>query len=140
MDVVVLIGRILLVSLFLSSGSMFHIGKREMASQYAASKGVPAATFLVPASGALIVVGGAMVLFGIWGDLGALLLLAFLIPTSAFMHNFWAIEDQMEAMNQQTHFMKNAGLAAGAIFAFVLFAYAGEDLGLTITGPLFELR
>ena len=81
-----------------------------------------------------------MVAFGVWGDLGALLLLVFVVPTAYFMHAFWKIQDPMQRANQQAHFMKNLALAGGSIMAFVLFAGLGRELGLTITGPLFDLR
>lgn len=77
---------------------------------------------------------------GIWADLGALLLFAFLIPTAFLMHPFWKEEDAMAKVNEQTQFLKDLGLAAGALFAFILFATAGEDLGFMVIGPLFDLE
>jgi putative oxidoreductase len=140
MDVIALIGRILFALIFLGSGSTGHIGQRKGMAQYASSQGVPAAEPLVVGSGVLILVGGLMIALGIWGDLGALLLLVFVVPTAYFMHAFWKVEDPMQRANQQAHFMKNLALAGGSIMAFVLFAGLGHDLGLTITGPLFNLR
>ncbi|MDQ3986023.1 MAG: DoxX family protein [Actinomycetota bacterium] len=139
MDVLILLGRILLSVHFVFSGLMFHIGKREMAAQFAQSKGVPAAALAVPLSGIVAVVGGLMVLLGIYADLGALLLLIFILPTSFFMHVFWKEQDPQEQANQQVHFFKNVQIAGGALLVFVLFAYGGEAVGLTITDPLFEL-
>jgi putative oxidoreductase len=140
MDVIALVGRILFALIFLGSGTMGHIGQRKGMAQYASSQGVPAAEALVVLSGLQILVGGLMVALGIWGDLGALLLLVFVVPTAYFMHAFWNVEDPMQRANQQAHFMKNLALAGGSIMAFVLFAGLGHDLGLTITGPLFNLR
>jgi putative oxidoreductase len=89
----------------------------------------------------MIVVGGLMVALGVWGDLGALLLLlVFVLATAFLIHAFWKVEDPHQRMDQQVQFMKNLGLAGGSILAFVLFAGLGHDLGLTITGPLFNLR
>lgn len=48
-----------------------------------------------------------MVLLGVWGDLGALFLVVFLIPTALYMHDFWKIEDPGEKQNRMSHFMKN---------------------------------
>jgi putative oxidoreductase len=140
MDVIALIGRILFSLIFLGSGTTGHIGQRKGMAQYASSQGVPAADALVVLSGLQILVGGLMVALGVWGDLGALLLLVFVVPTAYFMHAFWKVEDPMQRANQQAHFMKNLALAGGSIMAFVLFAGLGHDLGLTITGPLFNLR
>jgi putative oxidoreductase len=140
LDVIVLVGRIFLASIFLSSGIMGHLGQRKMMAQYASSKGVPAANFLVPASGLLIIAGGLMVLLGVWGDLGALFLVIFLVPTALYMHAFWKIEDAGEKANQMAHFMKNLAMAGGALLALAVFAYAGSDLGFTLTDSLFNLR
>ena len=64
----------------------------------------------------------------------------FVLATAFLVHAFWRFEDPHQRMDQQVHFMKNLGLAGGSILAFVLFAGLGHDLGLTITGPLFDLR
>ncbi|HEV8653868.1 MAG TPA: DoxX family protein [Actinomycetes bacterium] len=140
MDVIALIGRILFVLIFVASGTVGHIGQRKGMAQYAASQGVPAAEALVVLSGLLILVGGLMVALGVWGDLGALLLLVFVVPAAFWIHAFWKIQDPQQRANQQAHFMKNMALAGGCIMAFALFAGLGNDLGLTITGPLFHLR
>jgi putative oxidoreductase len=140
MDVIALIGRILFALIFLGSGTIGHIGQRKSMAQYASSQGVPAAEALVVWSGVLILVGGLMVALGVWGDLGALLLLVFVVPAALLIHAFWKVEDPMQRANQQAHFMKNLALAGGSIMAFVLFAGLGDDLGLTVTGPLFDLR
>ena len=140
MHVIAFIGRILLVLVFLGSGTTGHIGQRKGMAQYASSAGIPAAEPLVVLSGVMIVVGGLMVALGVWGDLGALLLLVFVLATAFLIHAFWKFADPHQRMDQQVHFMKNLGLAGGSILAFVLFAGLGHDLGLTITGPLFDLR
>ena len=60
-------------------------------SQYAAQKGVPFASLLVPLTGVQIGLGALMILLGIWADLGAALLVVFLIPTALTMHAFWKL-------------------------------------------------
>lgn len=138
MDVLVLIGRVLFVLIFLSSG-FAHFAATEAMAGYAQSRGVRSARPAVLASGALIVVGALMVLFGIWIDLGALFLLAFLVPTAVMMHAFWKESDPMAAMNERVQFFKDLSLAGAALFLFAFTAYLGSDLGLTITEPLFSL-
>jgi len=91
MDVIALIGRILLVLVFLGSGTTGHIGQRKGMAQYASSAGIPAAEPLVVLSGVMIVVGGLMVALGVWGDLGALLLLVFVVATAFLIHAFWKL-------------------------------------------------
>ncbi|NEE03225.1 DoxX family protein [Phytoactinopolyspora halotolerans] len=137
MDVVVLIGRILFVILFLGSG-MSHLTSTQGMAGYAQSRGVPQARLAVLVSGVLIVVGALMVLLGIWADLGALLLVAFLAPTALLMHAFWKEEDAQTRQTEMVQFMKDMALAGAALMLFAFFAHV-DDLGLTITGPLFSL-
>ena len=138
MDVVVLVGRILFALLFLGSG-IAHLTQRQMMTGYAMNKKVPAAPVLVVGSGALIVIGALMVAIGVWPDLGALLLAAFLVPTAFLMHGFWTETDPAARMNEQTQFLKDLSLAGAALAMFGLFTQLGDDLGLVVFGPLFEL-
>jgi putative oxidoreductase len=138
MDIVVLIGRILFAALFLGS-AVGHLTQTKAMAGYAASKRVPFAAASVFGSGVLLAVGALMVLLGVWGDLGALLLVVFLVPTAVVMHNFWTVSDPQARQLEQIQFNKDIALAGGALVVFALFAYAGADLGLTITGPLFHL-
>jgi len=139
MSILVLIGRVLFVSLFLSSG-FGHLTKSEGMAGYAKSKGVPAARLMVIASGVLLLAGGLMLLLGVWADLGALFLFAFLIPTPLLMHAFWKETDPMSKQMEQIQFSKDIALAGAALMLFALISYVGNDLGLTLTGPLFHLK
>jgi putative oxidoreductase len=144
MSILVLIGRVLFAALFLGS-AVGHLTRTKTMAGYAASKKVPFAEATVFVGGLLLAAGGLMVLFGVWADLGALLLVVvvvvvFLVPTALVMHSFWTVPDPQARQMDQIHFNKDLALAGGALMAFALFAYAGSDLGLTITGPLFHLR
>ena len=138
MDVIVLIGRILFAFLFLSSGYA-HFAQRGMMAQYAGSKGVPQPMPAVLAGGVALVAGGLMVLFGVWADLGCLFLVVFLLPTAVLIHGFWKESDAQARITEMTQFSKDVALAGAALMLFAFFAFAGDHLGLTITGPLFHL-
>ncbi|WP_067719752.1 DoxX family protein [Nocardia yamanashiensis] len=138
MDVLVLIGRVLFVLLFLSSG-FGHIAQADAMAQYAKFKGVPMPKPAVLASGVLLIAGGLSVLLGVWADLGALLLFVFLLPTAFLMHAFWKETDPQAKQTEMIQFNKDLALAGAALMLFAFFAYVGTDLGLTITGPLFSL-
>lgn len=136
MDVVALIGRILFAALFL--GSAFgHLTQSEAMAGYASSRGVPQARLAVLGSGVLILVGGLLVLLGIWLDLGALLLVVFLVPTAVLMHAFWKETDPMAKQTEMVAFQKDIALAGAALIIFALYSGYSADLGITITGPLF---
>jgi putative oxidoreductase len=137
MDLLVLIGRILFVGIFLA-GAAGHFTQTAGMTGYAQSKGVPAARAAVLAGGVLLLLGGLSVLLGIWADLGALLLVAFLVPTAILMHGFWSETDPQAKQMEMTQFFKDTALAGAALMLFAFFAHV-DDLGLTITGPLFGL-
>ena len=136
MDVVALIGRILFAALFLGGG-FAHLTQAEAMGGYAASKGVPQAKLATLVSGVLIIVGGLLVLLGLWLDLGALLLVVFLVPTAFLMHGFWKETDAQAKQMEMAQFQKDLGLAGAALLILGLYAGYGADLGITITGPLF---
>jgi putative oxidoreductase len=112
------VGRFLFGLIFLLSGP-HHFAKAVIA--YASAQGVPFAAFLVPASGVLAVIGALSVVLGYRARLGAWLLIAFLVPVTFAMHNFWAVTDPMMRQLQMAMFMKNVALVGGAL----LIAYFG---------------
>lgn len=136
MDVVALIGRILFSLLFL--GSAFgHLTQTSAMAGFAASRGLPQPKLAVAGSGVLMLIGAVMVLLGIWLDLGALLLVIFLVPTAVLMHPFWKETEPMAKQNEMIAFQKDIALAGAALLILALYAGYGPELGLTITGPLF---
>lgn len=135
MDVLVLIGRIIVAAFYLQSAYAHFTQTKGMAA-YAASKGVPMAHAATFAGGFPLALGGLSILLGIWADLGALLIVLFLLPTAYYMHAFWK-ETGQNRMMEQIQFGKDLALAGSALVMAGLFAIAGDELGLTITGPLF---
>ena len=137
MDIVFLVGRVLFGLLFISSGFMAHLGKGgKQGREYARSLGAPSPDLLVPLSGIAIILGGFMIATGLWADLGALLVIGFLIGITPIMHAFWKIEDpQMQAI-QNAMFFKNVALLGAALIIFYLYNQ-GQDLELSITDALF---
>ena len=136
MDVVFLIGRILFVVPFLLSVQI-HLINREQGVQYARMYNVPLAELGVPLTGLMALVGGLSVLLGVWGDLGALLIAAFLFLITPFMHAFWREQDAMQRGIQTAMFTKNFALAGGALVLFYVWNQLQDDAGASLTDPLF---
>ncbi len=113
-------GRIFFSLIFIFSG-IGHFSREMIA--YASQQGLPMAGFLVPFTGALAVLGGFSILFGYRARIGALLLIAFLVPVTLFMHNFWAVQDPVEAQGQLIHFLKNIAMLGAA--CLILYFGAG---------------
>ncbi len=138
MDWVLLVGRIGFAYLFVSSGLTVHLLQRAQGIEYARMNRVPAPEFLVPFSGLMAIAGGLSIALGVWADLGALLLVLFLVPVAFGMHGFWKYEDPMQRMMERIHFTKDMTLAAGSLCLFALFQQFGDEIGLMLTGPLFD--
>jgi putative oxidoreductase len=137
MDTLFLIARILFALIFLLSAAG-HILKANDMAGYAKFKGAPGGKFGVIATGVGLGLGALMILFGIYGDLGSLLIVATLIPITFFMHAYWKETDAQAKQADQVAFNKNLGLMGGAFAFFLLFTAVNADLGWTVTGPLFQ--
>lgn len=137
MDIVLVIARVLFALIFISSG-ISHLTKLEAMTGYAQYKKVPAAKFSVLLSGLMILVGGLYIAFGVYADLGALLLALFLIPAAFLMHAFWKETDPTAKQNETIGFFKDLSLAGAALIIFALVS-TGTDFGPSITGTFFNL-
>lgn len=127
-DFLILLARILFGLLFLFSG-MAHIRGRAAMESYAKSKGVLAPKLAVVGSGILLIAGSLSLILGIYPEIGALLLIIFLIPTAFLTHAYWREKDPMVRMNEQTAFYKDIALLGGAILFFVWAAGMHQDVG-----------
>jgi len=114
MKIPFLLGRIVFGGFFLYNG-IHHFLERKSMAQYAKAKNVPAADVAVPATGAALVIGGASILLGIKPKLGALAIIGFLAGVSPSIHNFWAIEDPNQRINEMINFSKNLALLGAAL-------------------------
>ena len=112
MKATTLVGRILYSLLFIASAPG-HFSSDTIG--YAAAQGVPLASLAVPASGILALLGGLSIALGYKTRLGALALIAFLVPVTFMMHNFWAVPDPAMHQLQMIMFMKNIALIGGAM-------------------------
>jgi uncharacterized membrane protein YphA (DoxX/SURF4 family) len=113
MNTLVLIGRFILGGFFVYSGINHFMGF-QMMSQYAKMKGVPFPAVAQGMTGLMLLLGGLSIVFGIYPLVGIVLMVAFLLPVSLMMHNFWKIEDPQLRMADKVNFMKNMALL-GAI-------------------------
>jgi len=116
----VLIGRILLVLIFLKSG----VGKIENfqgTAQYMASYGMPYTNLFLVGAIFFELVGSITVILGYFARFGALLLLIFLIPTTLIFRNIFVDPKMM------IQFMKNVSMFGGIL---VLLAVGPGRLSL----------
>jgi putative oxidoreductase len=112
MKYMILLGRICFAYIFLFS-SFFHFTGQGIS--YGDSAGVPLAAESVPFSGVMALVGAISIIIGYKAKWGAWILVAFLIPVTLIMHNFWAYTDPMQHQMQMIMFMKNLSMLGGAL-------------------------
>jgi putative oxidoreductase len=112
----VLVGRIVLVWIFLMSG-IEKIGNFEGTAQYMAKFGMPMTTFFLLGAILLELVGSITIVLGYFTRFGAVLLLLFLIPTTLIFHG-------ADDPGQKIQFMKNVSMFGGLLV--LLSAGAGR--------------
>lgn len=137
MDILLVIGRVLFALIFITSG-IAHLTKLKDMTGYAQFKKVPAPKLAVIVTGLMLIIGGLYIVFGVYADLGALLLALFLVPTAFMMHNFWTIQDPQAKQGEMINFFKNLSLAGAALIIFVLVG-SGVEFGPSITDGFFNL-
>lgn len=134
MEILLVLGRVALAGLFVLAGAQSHFKKETI--EYARSGGAPNPDLLVPASGVAMIVGGVMVALGLGADLGALILIATMIPITFVMHAFWKESDPQNRQMQFIHFFKNVQAMGGLLIVFWLYAEA-EDVPASLTDGVF---
>ena len=137
MDILLVIGRVLFALIFINSG-IAHLTKLQAMTGYAQFKKVPAPKLAVIVTGLMLIIGGLYIAFGVYADLGALLLAVFLVASAFIMHNFWTLQDEQAKQGETINFFKNLSLAGAALIIFVLVG-SGVDFGPSITDGFFNL-
>lgn len=131
MDAAFLLGRLLLLGIFVFSGfgKLTDVGGT---AAYIASKGLPMPSVLAVAAGVTELVGGLAAAVGFQTRLVAAVLLLFTAAATVLFHDFWALAAGPEQANQMIHALKNVSiigalmmLAAGGPGRYSIDAHRG---------------
>jgi len=116
-DMAALIGRVLLVFLFISSGfnKIFGFQGTEAAL---ASKDVPLPAIATTIAIIVECAGGAMIAFGWKARWAALAVAAFTLVATILFHNFWAMTDPEAISSNKINFLKNVAVIGGLLLIF----------------------
>jgi putative oxidoreductase len=133
MDIVELIGRLVFAGLFLFY-AVQHATQFQGYAAFAGSRGTPFPRLSVALTGVMLAGGGSLVALGLWADLGALILVVFLVPVAFVIHPFWRFEGQ-ERAGEQGVFLKDLALGGAAL---ALMALSHDGLAHALSGPLFS--
>ncbi len=115
LNIVPLIARILFASTFLWYGRN-HFTNYDGISGYADFVGVPVPGAATIIGGALLVVGALSILLGFYARIGAVLLIAFLVPALFLVHDYWNIDDAAASSTQEVLFFRNLSFIGAALF------------------------
>lgn len=115
-----LVGRILLATLFITSG-FAKISGFEGTAGYIASKGLPLPQVLAALTIAVELGGGILLVLGWKARWAALALAVFTLLTAFLFHNYWTFPEA-ERMAEQINFWKNLSIAGGMLVVFGLGA------------------
>jgi putative oxidoreductase len=112
-----ILGRFFLALIFLVSGYN-KITNWDGALDFMASHNAPYGDILLPIAVGVEILGGLLLVLGFKAQWASLALVAFLIPTTYYFHDFWNYSretaDQMR-QNQLVLFLKNVAIAGGLI-------------------------
>lgn len=139
MSTVELVGRILFAAVFVIS----PVGVLRQAQNVAAAPplrwmGSRLAVLVISASCVMAIGGAGLIILGLWPDLGAVLLLGFLIPVTLTMHRFWQIDDPHQRAIKRGAFVLNTSLV-GANLLYLCFVNQTQHISLGVLAePLFD--
>lgn len=110
-----LLGRLMIVTIFVLSAVGNKIPNFSGVASYMASEGVPAPQFLLAGAILFLIVGSVTVLLGYQARFGAGLLLTFLALATYYFHDFWNFQGQEQQM-QMIQFLKNLSMMGTMVF------------------------
>jgi len=116
-DLLLLLGRLLVASLFLPSG----ISKLSNFASFSASlagKGLPFPEYWAAAAVAIEVLGPIALVVGLFPRWTTVALVAFVIGATATSHRFWEFQEPVRRA-QEMNFFKNVAILGGLLFYFV---------------------
>lgn len=134
---VLLIGRILL-------GALFAFSARGHIQNHARYVGIAQGKLPIPflagwPTGVFLLLADVSIIIGIWPDVGALMLAAFLLPAAVLFHPFWTVSDPANRRTQEGSFYRNVTLLGAALSLFALFAAVGH-VPFALSGPVLTLH
>jgi len=135
---ILLAGRVLF-AVFFANSAYGHVKNHRMMTGYAKQAGVPVPFVAGWPSGAWLAAAAVSVAAGIWADLGALMIAAFVIPAAVLLHAFWKVDDPAQRQTDRMSFLRNVTFLGAALALFAVFASIDHGLRFAVTGSLIHL-
>ena len=131
------VGRVLFVALFVVS-AQGHIANHDRFVATARGR-IPFPYVAGWPVGLWLALAILSTVLGIWPDVGALMMAAFLIPTAFLFHPFWTFSDATQRRTQRGSFFRNISLLGATLALFAYLTVVGPGR-FALTGALFNLR
>ena len=135
---IVLVGRVLFAIYFGAVAGVPHIRRSEGMEGYAKGAGFPIPAIAGWPVGVWLIVGAVSLALGIWPDVGALMIAAFLLTAALYFHRYWEVADHGQKMTQSFAFWRNALGVGGCAVMFGAFVTLGPALRFAMTTALFD--
>lgn len=110
--------RVMIALIFFMSAVGNKIPKFRQVTQAMAAEGVPIPQVSLLGAILFLLVGSASIIVGYRTEIGAALLLVFLVLATFFFHDFWNFEGDQQ-QQQMIQFMKNLSLMGTMLFLIV---------------------
>ena len=110
-----LLGRLMIVPIFLLSAVGNKIPKFNDVSEVMAAEGVPQPKILLAGAIAFLILGSLSIAVGYRARVGAFLLLVFLAAATYYFHDFWDVPAERQQA-ELISFMKNLSLMGTMVF------------------------
>ena len=138
-DTFLLIGRLLMASLFLTAGIPKVLqGYGGGFAKYLGTLGVPYPEIVGVVAVAIEVLVPIALILGLWPRISALLLMAFVIAATVLAHRFWEFPEAQQQL-QMNQFLKNIAIIGGLLFYYVsgpgAWSLAGRSAGVGAAQP-----
>jgi putative oxidoreductase len=117
-----LLGRLMIVLIFLSSTIFNKIPNFQETANFMGLQGVPNPKFALFGAIGLLLIGSLSVALGAWTRFGAIFLFVFLAAATYYFHDFWTFPDPRVREDQTIQFMKNLAIGGGLLS---LMAFGG---------------
>jgi uncharacterized membrane protein YphA (DoxX/SURF4 family) len=138
-----LAGAILLVGRILFAGLFAHAARGHIQNHtryVSTAQGRMPLPFLAGwPTGAFLLLADVSIVAGIWPDIGALMIAAFLLPAALLFHRFWTISDEALRRTQEGSFYRNISLLGAALSLCALLTVVGH-ISLAVTDSAINLR
>jgi putative oxidoreductase len=135
---IVLVGRLIFAGYFGAIAGVAHIRNSQGMEGYAKGSGFPLPPIAGWPVGIWLILGAVSLALGIWPDIGALMIAAFLLTAATYFHRYWEVQDPGQKMTQSFAFWRNMLGTAGCAVMFGMFVAVGPALRFAVTSALFD--